>query len=150
MSNFHPDRVMDLILHNEVKPALNQIETHAFCQQTASQKFLREQGVQTGSWAPFAEGRNGMFTNEVLAGIGKKHGKSVAQVVVRWLTQRGVVAIPKSVHKDRIVENFSVFDFELTPEDLEAIAKLDTAKSSFFDHRDPQVVRMLSGGRRDR
>ena len=150
VSNFHPDRLMDLILHNDIKPAVNQIETHPFCQQTAAQKFHEQEGVQIMSWAPFAEGRNGMFQNETLAAIGKKHGKTVAQVIVRWLTQRGVVSIPKSARKDRIIENFSVFDFQLTTEDLAAIAKLDTAKSAFFDHRDPQVVKMLSGARRDR
>jgi len=149
VSNFHPDRVMDLIAHNEVKPAVNQIETNPFYQQTSAQTFLQEQRVQMESWAPFAEGRNNLFQNEALLAIGKKYGKSVAQVVVRWLTQRGVVAIPKSVRKERIVENFSVFDFQLSPEDLAEIAKLDTGKSAFFDHRDPQVVRMISGMRRD-
>jgi diketogulonate reductase-like aldo/keto reductase len=150
VSNFHPDRLMDLMLHNEVKPAVNQIETNPFHQQTSAQKFLQEEGVQMESWAPFAEGRNNLFQNDALLAIGKKHGKSVAQVVVRWLTQRGVVAIPKSVRKERIVENFSVFDFQLSPEDLAEIAKLDTGRSAFFDHRDPQVVRMISGVRRAR
>ena len=150
MSNFHPDRVMDLMLHNEVKPAVNQIETNPFYQQAAAQKVLQQDGIQMESWAPFAEGRNNLFQNEVLLGIGKKYGKSVAQVVVRWLVQRGIVAIPKSVRKDRIIENFSVFDFQLSPEDLAAIAKLDTGTTSFFDQRDPQVVRMLSGVRRNR
>lgn len=144
VSNFYPDRVMDLIVHNEVKPAVNQIETHVFYQQTATQTFLREQNVQMESWAPFAEGRNNMFQNEVLKAIGGKYGKSVAQVIVRWLTQRGVVAIPKSTRKEHIIENFNVFDFQLSTEDLAEIAKLDTGKSSFFDHHDPQVVRMLS------
>jgi 2,5-diketo-D-gluconate reductase A len=147
VSNFDPDRVMDLIVHNEVKPAINQVETHVFDQQTAAQEFLQEQNVQMESWAPFAEGRNNMFQNEVLKAIGGKYGKSVAQVIVRWLTQRGVVAIPKSTRKEHIVENFDVFDFQLSAEDLAAIAKLDTGKSAFFDHHDPQVVRMLSRGR---
>lgn len=150
VSNFHPDRVMDLIAHNEVKPAVNQVETHVFCQQIAAQKFLLEQGVQMESWAPFAEGRNNMFQNEVLKAIGAKYGKTVAQVVVRWLTQRGVVAIPKSTKKDRIVENFSIFDFQLSAEDMAEIAKLDTGKSLFFDHRDPQVVKMLTRPRPSR
>jgi 2,5-diketo-D-gluconate reductase A len=147
VSNFYPDRVMDLIVHNDVKPAVNQIETHVFYQQTATQQFLQDQNVQMESWAPFAEGRNNMFQNEVLKAIGGQYGKSVAQVIVRWLIQRGVVAIPKSTRKEHIIENFDVFDFQLSAEDLAAIAKLDTGKSAFFDHRDPQVVRML-GGRR--
>jgi 2,5-diketo-D-gluconate reductase A len=147
VSNFYPDRVMDLIVHNEVKPTVNQVETHVFYQQTATQQFLQEQNVQMESWAPFAEGRNNMFQNEVLKAIGGKYGKSVAQVIVRWLTQRGVVAIPKSARKEHIIENFNVFDFQLSAEDLAAIAKLDTGKSAFFDHRDPQVVRVLTRGR---
>ena len=147
VSNFYPDRVMDLIVHNEVKPAVNQVETHVFNQQIAAQKFLQEQNVQIESWGPFAEGRNNMFQNEALKSIGEKHGKSVAQVVVRWLTQRGVVAIPKSSRKERIIENFNVFDFQLTSEDMAEIAKLDTGKSLFFDHRDPQVVKMLTRSR---
>jgi 2,5-diketo-D-gluconate reductase A len=149
VSNFHSDRVMDLILHNEVKPAVNQIETHVFHQQTGAQAFLREQGVQMQSWAPFAEGRNDTFQNEVLGSIGEKHGKSVAQVVLRWLTQRGVVAIPKSTNPDHMAENIDVFGFELDAEDLAAIAALETGRSAFFDHRDPQVVRMIGGARRD-
>ena len=149
VSNFYPDRVMDLIVHNEVKPAVNQVETHAFYQQTATQTFLQEQNVQMESWAPFAEGRNNMFQNEVLKAIGGKYGKSVAQVIVRWLIQRGVVAIPKSTQKAHIIENFDVFDFQLSTADLAEIAKLDTGKSAFFDHRDPQVVRRLGGKRSD-
>lgn len=147
VSNFHPDRLMDLIAHNEVKPAVNQIETHVFNQQIAAQKFLQEQNVQMECWAPFAEGRNNLFQNEVLKSIGDKYGKTVAQVVVRWLTQRGIVAIPKSSRKDRIIENANVFDFQLSAEDLAEIAKLDTGKSLFFDHRDPQVVKMLTRSR---
>jgi 2,5-diketo-D-gluconate reductase A len=150
VSNFHSDRVMDLIAHNDVKPAVNQVETHVFCQQTAAQKFLQEQGVQMQSWAPFAEGRNSMFQNDVLKTIGGKYGKSVAQVVVRWLTQRGIVVILKSSRKERIIENANVFDFQLSTEDLDEIAKLDTGKSLFFDHRDPQVVKTLTGARRNR
>ncbi|CAG0960592.1 aldehyde reductase [Phycisphaerales bacterium] len=148
VSNFHSDRVMDLIAHHEVKPAVNQIETHVFHQQTAAQAFLRDQKVQMECWAPFAEGRNNMFQNEVLKAIGDKHGKTIAQVIVRWLTQRGIVAIPKSSKKERIIENSNVFDFQLTADDLAEIAKLDTGKSLFFDHRDPQTVRMLTGGAR--
>lgn len=143
VSNFQPDRVMDLIVHNEVAPAVNQIETHPFCQQIETQRFLQENGVQIESWGPFAEGKNDLFSNELLAAIGSKYGKSIAQVVLRWLTQRGVVVIPKSVRKERIVENFTIFDFELTPEDMRAIATLDRVESSFFDHRDPEMVKRI-------
>lgn len=149
VSNFHPDRVMDLILHNEVPPAVNQVETHPFHQQVETQKFLRENGVQIESWGPFAEGRNNIFENEALRLVGGKYGKSVAQVVLRWLTQRGVVAIPKSVRRERIVENFDIFDFELSAEDLGAIAALDTGRSAFFDHRDPEVVKRLVAAKRN-
>ena len=149
VSNFHPDRLMDLILHNEVAPAVNQIETHPFHQQVETQKFLQENNVQIESWGPFAEGRNNIFQNEVLRSIGGKYGKSVAQVILRWLTQRGVVAIPKSVRKERIAENFNIFDFELSPEDMAAIATLDTGTEHFFDHRDPAVVKRLSEALRD-
>lgn len=143
VSNFHPDRVMDLITHNEVIPAINQVETHPFCQQIETQKFLQDNAVQIESWGPFAEGRNGLFENEVLRAIGSRHGKSVAQVVLRWLTQRGVIAIPKSVRQDRMTENLAIFDFELNAEDMAEIGKLDTGTSSFFDHRDPEVVKWL-------
>ena len=143
VSNFHPDRLMDLIVHNEVIPAINQIETHPFHQQIQTQKFLEENNVQIESWGPFAEGKNGLFQNELLASIGKKYNKTIAQVVIRWLTQRGVVAIPKSVRKERMQENFDVFDFKLGEQDMEAIKILDTNASSFFDHRDPAMVRWL-------
>lgn len=143
VSNFHPDRLMDLKLFNEVVPAVNQIETHPFHQQIENQQFLQENGVQIESWGPFAEGRNDLFKNELLASIGKKHQKTVAQVVLRWLIQRGVVAIPKSVRKERIIENFNIFDFELNPADMEAIATLDTKKSLFLDHRDAATVKWL-------
>ncbi|MFO7633741.1 MAG: aldo/keto reductase [Caldilinea sp.] len=143
VSNFHPDRVMDLILHNQVTPAVNQIETHPFCQQIETQAFLQENKVQIESWGPFAEGRNNIFQNELLQSLADKHHKTVAQVILRWLTQRGVVAIPKSVRKARIEENFNVFDFELGSEDLTAIATLDTKTSSFFDHGDPKMVKWL-------
>jgi 2,5-diketo-D-gluconate reductase A len=144
VSNFHPDRVIDLILHNEVPPAVNQVETHPFHQQVETQEFLRENNVQIESWGPFAEGKNDIFENEVLKSIGGKYGKTVAQVILRWLTQRGVVAIPKSVRKDRMAENFDIFDFELGGEDMDAIRALEIGKSLFFDHRDPAMVKFLS------
>jgi diketogulonate reductase-like aldo/keto reductase len=149
VSNFPQDRIMDLMLHNEVAPAVDQIETHPFNQQIETQKFLQENNVQIESWGPFAEGRNNIFQNELLLSIAGKYKKSVAQVILRWLTQRGVVVIPKSVRKERIVENFNIFDFELSPEDMEAIVALDTKVSSFFDHRDPQVVKALSEAKRN-
>ena len=143
VSNFQPDRLIDLILHNEVAPAINQIETHPFCQQVEAQKINGEYGVKIESWGPFAEGKNNMFTNELLASIAKKHGKSVAQVVLRWLIQRGVTAIPKSVRKERIAENFDIFDFELSSDDMKAIGTLDTGASLFLDHRDPETAKWL-------
>lgn len=143
VSNFKPDRVMDLVVHNEVVPAVNQIETHPFCQQVETQQFLQANGVQIESWGPFAEGRNNLFDNEVLHAIADAHNKSVAQIVLRWLVQRDVVAIPKSVRKERMVENFSVFDFELSQQDMDRILALDTGTSAFFDHRDPEVVKRL-------
>jgi 2,5-diketo-D-gluconate reductase A len=146
VSNFHPDRIMDLIVHNKVVPAINQIETHPFQQQIETQKFLSENNVQIESWGPFAEGKNDMFNNATLVSIGEKHNKSVAQVILRWLTQRGAIAIPKSVKKERIIENFNIFDFELSKEDIDRIATLDTKQSVFFDHRDPEIVKWL--GRR--
>jgi diketogulonate reductase-like aldo/keto reductase len=149
VSNFHPDRIMDLIIHNEVVPAINQIETHPFHQQAETQKFLQENNVQIESWGPFAEGRNDIFHNEVLLSIGTKYAKSVAQVILRWLTQRSVIAIPKSVRKERIVQNFEVFDFELSADDMAAIARLDTGQSAFFDHRDPEVVKRLGTANRN-
>jgi 2,5-diketo-D-gluconate reductase A len=149
VSNFHPDRVMDFIVHNKVVPAVNQIETHPFHQQIETQKFLQENKVQIESWGPFAEGRNNMFQNELLLSIAEKYKKSVAQVILRWLVQREVVVIPKSVRKERIVENFNVFDFELNAEDMNNIASLDTKASLFFDHRDPAMVKMLSEAKRN-
>jgi 2,5-diketo-D-gluconate reductase A len=143
VSNFQPDRIMDLIVHNEVVPAINQIETHPFNQQIETQKFLQENNVQIESWGPFAEGKNNIFQNELLLSIAGKYRKTVAQVILRWLTQRGVVVIPKSVRKERIEENFNIFDFELSPKDMNAIVTLDTKVSSFFDHRDPEVVKRL-------
>jgi len=149
LSNFQPDRVMDIIAFNEVVPAVNQIETHPFQQQTETQKFLTENNVQIESWGPFAEGRNNLFQNEVLTAFGDKYDKSVAQVVLRWLTQRGVVAIPKTVKKERMKENFDIFDFELSTEDMEAIATLDRKTSSFFDHRDPEIVKWMGSRKLD-
>ena len=144
VSNFHPDRVMDFLVHHDVPPAVDQIETHPFHQQVDTQAFLEENGVQIESWGPFAEGKNDIFHNEVLGRVGEAHGKSIAQVILRWLTQRGVIAIPKSVRRERMAENFAIFDFELTAEETDAIASLDTGTSSFFDHRDPNMVKMLS------
>lgn len=143
VSNFHPDRLIDLIIHNEIRPAINQIETHPFHQQLDAQKFQQENNVQIESWGPFAEGKNNLFHNELLAGIASKHNKSIAQVVIRWLLQRGVIAIPKSVRKERMAENLDVFDFELGAEEMESIKTLDTNASSFFDHRDPAMVKWL-------
>ena len=141
LSNFPPDRLMDLMVHNEVPPAVNQIETHPFNQQIETQSFLQANQVQMESWGPFAEGKHNIFSNEVLRSIANKHHKSVAQVIVRWLTQRGVIAIPKSVRAERIAENFNVFDFQLGADDMAGIATLDTKTSSFFDHRDPEIVK---------
>ena len=149
LSNFHPDRLMDIITFNEVVPAVNQIETHPFNQQIETQRFLTENNVRIESWAPFAEGRNNLFQNELLLSIAEKYNKSLTQVVLRWLIQRGVVAIPKSVHKDRIKENFNIFDFELNTEDMEAIAKLDMKTSSFFDHRDPEIIKWMGSRKLD-
>jgi 2,5-diketo-D-gluconate reductase A len=143
VSNFHPDRLIDLIIHNEVIPAVNQVETHPFNQQIESAQFMKENNVQIQSWGPFAEGKNDIFQNDVLVSIAEKHNKSVAQVILRWLTQRGVVVIPKSVRKERIIENFNIFDFELSQEDMEKIAALDTKESLFFSHRDPEMVKWI-------
>jgi diketogulonate reductase-like aldo/keto reductase len=143
VSNFQPDRLMDLMVHNEIKPTINQIETHPFHQQIDTQQFLQQNNVQIESWGPFAEGKNNIFHNEVLASFAAKYNKSTAQVILRWLTQRGVIAIPKSVRKERMEENLNVFDFELTADEMEAIKALDTKSSSFFDHRDPAMVKWL-------
>ena len=147
--NFHADRLVDLIDHNEVPPAVNQIETHPFFQRTAEQALMRERGVQIESWGPFAEGRNELFTDPTLSEIGAVHGKSVAQVVLRWLIQREVVVIPKSVRPERMAENFDVFDFELTDDEMARIAAMDTGASLFFDHRDPAMVSRLGTVRVD-
>ena len=143
MSNFQPDRLGDLILHNEVVPAVNQVETHPFCQQTEAAAVMASEGVQIESWAPFAEGRNNLFGNGTLVSLAAKYRKSVAQVVLRWLIQRGVVVIPKSVRPERMAENIDVFDFHLAPEDMDLIATLDTRRSCFLSHRDPETVKWL-------
>jgi 2,5-diketo-D-gluconate reductase A len=149
VSNFHSDRLVDLIDHNEIVPAVNQIETHPFHQRTEEQELMRGRGVQIESWGPFAEGRNNLFTDPLLKEIAEAHGKSVAQVVLRWLIQRDVVVIPKSVRPERMAENFEVFDFALTDEQMVKIATLDTDESLFFDHRDPAMVSRLGGHRVD-
>lgn len=143
VSNFQPDRLVDLILHNEVVPAVNQVETHPFCQQTEAAAVMASEGVQIESWAPFAEGRNNLFGNGTLVSLAAKYRKSVAQVVLRWLIQRGVVVIPKSVRPERMAENIDVFDFHLAPEDMALIATLDTRRSCFLSHRDPETVKWL-------
>lgn len=143
VSNFQSDRLIDLIIHNDVTPAVNQVETHPFNQQMESAKFMKENNVQIQSWGPFAEGKNNLFQNEILLSIAEKYNKSVAQVVLRWLTQREVVVIPKSVHKERMVENFNIFDFKLNEEDMELITTLDTKQSLFFSHNDPEMVKWI-------
>ncbi len=147
VSNFYPDRLVDLIANNEITPAVNQVETHPFFQRTADQELMREHGVQIESWGGFAEGKNDLFTHSTLSEIGAAHGKSVAQVVLRWLTQRGVIAIPKSVRPERMAENIDIFDFQLTDAEMAHIAALDTGASLFFDHRDPAMVTWLNGRR---
>lgn len=145
ISNFYPDRFIDLAEFSDIKPMVNQVETHVFDQQVEAQKVMKEYGTQIMSWGPFAEGRNNFFTNPVLKAVGEKYGKSVAQTALRFLIQRGVVVIPKSTHKERMIQNLDVFDFSLSPEDMEAIGKLDTGKSLFFSHYDPQTVKWLTG-----
>lgn len=144
VSNFHPDRIADLIANSGFTPAINQVETHPFHQQVETQKFLIENNVQIESWGPFAEGKNDIFNNEVLKTIAEKYNKSVAQVILNWLTNRNVIVIPKSVRKERMAENFNIFDFKLSSEDMDSIATLDTESSLFFDHRDPNMVKWLS------
>jgi 2,5-diketo-D-gluconate reductase A len=144
VANFYSDRLVDLIDHNDVIPAVNQIETHPFFQRTADQELIREHGVQMESWGPFAEGKNNIFSDPTLSEIGAAHGKSVAQVVLRWLIQRDVVVIPKSVRADRMRENINVFDFELTDDEMARIAAMDTGTTLFFDHRDPDMVSWLN------
>jgi 2,5-diketo-D-gluconate reductase A len=149
VSNFPPDRLMDLMVNNELPPTVDQVETHPFNQQIDTQRFLRANNVQLESWGPFAEGQHNIFSNETLRAMADKYQKTVGQVILRWLTQRGIVAIPKSVRKECILQNFAVFDFELTPDDMALIATMDTQRSSFFDHRDPEMVKALSQRRLD-
>jgi 2,5-diketo-D-gluconate reductase A len=149
VSNFHLDRLVDLIDHNEIVPAVNQIETHPFHQRATDQELMRERGVQIESWGPFAEGRNNLFTDPILSAIAEAHGKSVAQVVLRWLVQREIVVIPKSVRPDRMAQNLDILDFALTADQMIQIATLDTGASLFFDHRDPGMVSWLGGRRID-
>lgn len=143
VSNFQPDRIMDLMIHNKITPMVNQIEVNPFQQQIDTQKFSHDNGVQIEAWAPFAEGKNNIFQNELLLSIATKHKKSVAQVILRWLLQREIIVLAKSVRKERMIENISVFDFELSADDMTAITTLDTKTSSFFDHRNPQMVKWL-------
>jgi diketogulonate reductase-like aldo/keto reductase len=143
VANFHPDRIMDLMVHNTVTPAVNQIEVNPFLQQSEAEQFLKANRVQPEAWAPFAEGRNQIFEHPTLRSVATKHQKTVAQVILRWLSQRGIVVLSKSVRKARMVENFNVLDFELGTDDVAAIATLDTGTSSFFDHRDPEKVKWL-------
>ena len=141
--NFYPDRLMDLAEHNKIKPAINQIETHPFFQREYDSEIMKNYGTQIESWGPFAEGRGDMFTNPILSEIGKKYNKSTAQVILRWLIQRNVVVIPKSVHKERMIENFNIFDFELSADDMDKIKSMDTEKSLFFSHSDIELVKLL-------
>lgn len=147
VSNFYPDHLIDIASNVEIPPMVNQVETHVFDQQKEAQKIMEEYGCRIMSWGPLAEGRNNFFTNQVLEEIGKKYGKSVAQVALRWLTQRGVIIIPKTVHIERMKENIDILDFTLSEEDMQKIAALDTGKSLFFDHHDPEVVKMFMGWR---
>jgi 2,5-diketo-D-gluconate reductase A len=149
VSNFPTDRIMDLMIHNKITPAVNQIEVNPFQQQIDTQKFLQDNNVQVEAWAPFAEGRNNIFQNEILLSIAAKHNKSVAQVILRWIVQRGIIALSKSTRKERMIENIGVFDFELSTEDMAAITTLDTKTSSFFDHRDPEMVKWLGNRKLD-
>lgn len=144
VSNFEPDRLMDIAAFNEIKPAVNQVEINPFQQQNEAIALMREMGVQAEAWAPFAEGRNNLFKNEVLQAIATKHGKSIGQVVLRWVIQRGVVVLAKSVRRERMVENLAIFDFELDADDTARIASLETGASSFFSHRDPAIVKRMS------
>jgi len=143
VSNFMPDRLADLLMNNEITPAINQVEVNPFCQHTFEHKYMNEKDVQIQSWAPFAEGRNGLFENETLKDISQKYNKSVAQIILRWLIQRGIVCIPKSIHPERMKENLDVFDFSLHEEDMNIIAKLDMGESCFFSHYDPQSIERL-------
>lgn len=147
VSNFYPDHFIDIASNMDIVPAVNQVETHVFDQQTEPQKIMEEFGTHIMSWGPFAEGRNNLFSNETLANIGTQHGKSIAQVALRWLIQRGVIIIPKSTHIERMRQNLDIFDFELTNDEMQQIAKLDTGRSLFFDHHDAETARMFMNWR---
>lgn len=150
VSNFQPDRIMDLLMFGgETPPAVNQVETHPFCQQIENQVFLKENDIQIESWGPFAEGKNNIFQNKLLLALSAKYNKSVAQIILRWLTQRGVVVIPKSVRKERMMENFNSLDFELDEADMESIKSLDTKTSLFFDHRNPEIIKWMGSRKLD-
>jgi 2,5-diketo-D-gluconate reductase A len=149
VSNFQPDRIMDLMIHNKITPAVNQIEVNPFQQQIETQKFLQDNNVMVEAWAPFAEGKNNIFKNEILLSIAAKYNKSAAQVILRWVVQRGIIALAKSTRKERMLENINVLDFELSTEDMAAITTLDTKTSSFFDHRNPEMVKWLGNRKLD-
>lgn len=143
VSNFYPDRLADICAFNDITPQINQVETHPFNQQKSAQRYMEQRNVQMECWAPFAEGRNGMFSQPILQQIASKYNKSVAQIILRWLTQRNIVTLAKSVHQNRMQENLDIFDFNLTDEDMTKISKLDEGKSLFFDHRTPEAVDMM-------
>lgn len=145
VSNFAPDQLINLTLMSNVKPAVNQIEISPWYQEPAAVTFNQQQNIQTEAWAPFAEGKHDIFANEIIAQIGQKYDKSNGQIILRWLLQQGIVAIPKSVHKARMAENFNIFDFELTTDDMTTISKLDKNESQFFDHRDPLAIESIFG-----
>ena len=145
VSNFYPDRLVDLALFNEVKPAVNQVEVNIFHQQIEAQSYNEKYGVQMEAWAPFAEGKNNMFSNPELQEIGDKYNKSIAQVILRWLVQRNIVSLAKSVKKSRMQENINIFDFELSDEDMQKISAMDKKESSFFSHYDPATIEMIAG-----
>lgn len=147
VSNFYPDHFIDLASNVDIVPAVNQVETHVFNQQTEAQKIMEEFGTHIMSWGPLAEGRNNLFSNETLTKTGNSHGKSVAQIALRWLIQRGVIIIPKSVHIERMEQNLDIFDFELTDEEMAEIATLDTGKSLFFDHHDAETTKLFMSWR---
>ena len=149
VSNFHPDRLADLTVFNTIVPAVNQIEVNPFNQQLHAVPWMKSRGIQPEAWAPFAEGKNGLFQHPVLANIGKKYGKSVGQVVLRWIFQRGIVSLAKSVRKDRMQENIAILDFALSDAEMMQVAALDTATSAFFSHRDPTMVEWLTGRKLD-
>ena len=145
VSNFYPDRLVDMAIFSEVTPAINQVEVNVFHQQKEAQVYNEKYGVQLEAWAPFAEGRNNMFSNPELKAIGEKYGKTVAQVILRWLVQRNIVPLSKSVKKSRMEENINIFDFELSKEDMDKISEMDKKESSFFSHYDPSIVEMIAG-----